>query len=387
MENFSFTPSLTGTYNENIVVENVLDGFNDQNVAVKANVRKAPTFTVEPAFVDFGMIDTNQTHSVTQTTQSQSQSQTTSTISTSSSIEKMGFTLTNVSKHERTFVVEVKLPADDDKNTSTQDDSYRFVDLSLSRDEVGTALSKGEEEEIENILQKLKIAKRKGKKDKIVKYESRLTELGVDIPTGTAADASDAEDGAEEGGQGQDDGTTTATPKSKGSSSKLLPPAPSKSTDQDATDDKSAVQDPPSDPQSPSLEVDAPEYGPKHRVSSLTITLQPNQKNRVLVELIPKSSPTTLPLSSSSSSSTSSSSTSHSQPSIIETILQIHDKKNADESQSVRVIARRPGQHHSSDAMASNSTSKAGHPTSPTFNTSSTPTAALPLSDGTYPSQ
>jgi hypothetical protein len=48
VENFSFTPSLSGTYNENIVIENVLDTTNDQNVAVKANVRKTPTFTLDP---------------------------------------------------------------------------------------------------------------------------------------------------------------------------------------------------------------------------------------------------------------------------------------------------------------------------------------------------
>jgi hypothetical protein len=363
VENFSFTPSLTGTYNENIVVENVLDGFNDQNVAVKANVRKAPTFTVEPVMVDFGIIDTFQSQSAAQTTQSQSQP--IGTVPSSGSIEKMGFTLTNVSKHERTFVVEVKLPGDDDKGQSTQDDSHRFVDLSLSRDEVGTALSKGEEEEIENIQQKLRIAKRKGKKDKIEKYEARLVELGVH-----AADASDVEDGAEEGGQ--EDATaslSTVEPAALG----LQPPTMNDATGISASDHSSG-------PQTPAVEIDAPEYGPKHRVSSLTIVLQPNQKNMVLVELIPKS-PTTLPLSSASSSSSSSS---YSQPSILETVLQIHDKKNADESQSVKVIARRPG-HMSSDAMNSGSTIKAGHPTSyNTSNSSSIPSAALPLSDGMF---
>ena len=405
VENFSFTPSLTGTYNENIVVENVLDGFNDQNVAVKANVRKPPTFTVEPAVVDFGIVDTTPVPSHV----ASSQNHTMGTLpNRNGSIEKMGFTLTNVSKHERTFVVEIKIPVGEDDrassstSTHSQDDSYRFVDLSLSSDEVGTALSKGEEEEIENILQKLKIARRKGKKDKIEKYESRLTELGVEIPMGAPSEASDtSKDGSvatEDGGNDKGDVTIKPGDASSSSSDSQTPrPIP---INMDSESQASA--DPSSGPQTPTTEIDAPEYGPKHCVSSLTIVLQPNQKNRVLVELIPKSqshleSDTTLvPLSSSSSSSSvTSTSSSHSQSNtrphlhsnILETVLEIHDKRNADEIQSVKVIARRPG-HYLSDAMtfhnpSSKTGSRTGYSTSSnTSHTSSTPIAALPLSDG-----
>jgi hypothetical protein len=145
--NFSFNPSLVGNFNETIVVENVLDSFNDQNVSVKAAVRKQPTFSVDPATLDFGIIDT----------------------ANSSRAAPQSFVVTNASKGERTFVVEVT-PS-----------KGSFAEVTLSRDEgdAGTALSKAEEEEAEGLLQKLKIARRKGKTDKVAKYEARLSELGV----------------------------------------------------------------------------------------------------------------------------------------------------------------------------------------------------------------
>lgn len=351
VENFSFTPSLTGTYNENIVVENVLDGFNDQNVAVKANVRKAPTFTVEPPLIDFGSVDTT----------------------SNTPLEKMGFTLTNVSKHERTFVVEIKSPSPAQEG----DDRDRFVDLSLSRDEVGQALSKTEEEEIENILQKLKIAKRKGKKDKISKYKARLAELGVQAPAEGHADASDVEDGA------ADEAVSEAPTSAATANTDAEGAAPSTSSAGAAVNDGPRSvpdsQDPPSGSQTPAVEVDAPEYGPKHRVSILTVVLQPNQKNRILVELIPRS-----PLSSSSSPSASlPSSNNPLSNTSLEAVLQVHDKKNADESQAVKVVARRSA----GSATGTNMSINGGAADASTGNTnndtsSSQPTAALPLSEG-----
>lgn len=143
---FSFTPNMVGNYQETIVVENVLDSFNDQNVSVKATVRKMPAFSLDVTKLDMAP------------TQSGAWPATAS------------FVLTNTSKTERTFVVEV--------GDATE---AAFAELSLSRDEkdAGVALSKGEEEEVEGILQKLKIARRKNKPDKIAKYEKRLGELGV----------------------------------------------------------------------------------------------------------------------------------------------------------------------------------------------------------------
>jgi pyrimidine deaminase RibD-like protein len=148
---FSFTPSLVGNYNETIAVENVLDNYNDQNVLVKATVRKMPAFSLDVTKLDFAPSQAGAWPA------------------------SAGFVITNTSKTERTFVVEVAAPAAE----------TAFAELSLQRDEkdAGVALSRGEEEEVEGLLQKLKIARRKNKPDKIAKYEKRLGELGVTTAT------------------------------------------------------------------------------------------------------------------------------------------------------------------------------------------------------------
>jgi pyrimidine deaminase RibD-like protein len=330
VENFSFTPSLSGTYNENIVIENVLDTMNDQNVAVKANVRKTPTFTLDPQIVDFGIVDPALPPP-----------------------EKSGFTLTNVSKHERTFVIGIKSDSSPSKGGSSSSSSTVvpseprrcFVDISLSRDDVGTALSKTEEEEIENIQQKLKIAKRKGKKDKIQKYEARLTELGIPLPQDAEADTDDNES------------TTT---------NEIVPPTPG-TVSGDQLEEEENV-----------------EYGPKALISTLTVILQPNQKNRIFVELLPKS-----PHGNEEGGSNNESNTKeHNSIALdLDSVIEVHEKKNADESQTVRVIARqRIRPDITSAAMASHNASRpgvGGNHSSVASGTSSVQ-SVLPTSQGTF---
>lgn len=159
---FSFTPSLVGNYNETIAVENVLDNYNDQSVLVKATVRKMPAFSLDVTKLDFAPSQAGAWPLAA------------------------GFVITNTSKTERTFVVEVADPAAE----------TAFAELSLSRDEkdAGMALSRGEEEEVEGLLQKLKIARRKNKPDKIAKYEKRLGELGVATATAEEAATPDVDE-------------------------------------------------------------------------------------------------------------------------------------------------------------------------------------------------
>ena len=158
VESFSFNPSIPGPYQESITVENVLDQLQIQTVSVKAAVRKLTNFTVEPASLDYGEVELGKVVALT-------------------------LVLTNVSKKERIFSVETT-------------PSEAFAEMSLSRDEgdAGLALSKAEEEEAEGLLQKLKIARRKGKGEKIAKYEGRLTKLSVRFPA-----ASEVEDSSESG--------------------------------------------------------------------------------------------------------------------------------------------------------------------------------------------
>lgn len=149
--------------------------------------------------------------------------------------------VTNTSKSERVFVVEVIPEAEDG-----------FAEVSISRDEneTGTALSKEQEEEAEGMLQKLKIARRKGKEDKIAKLEARLTELGVkftpDHPAGAESDA-ESDKGKEEK-EGADAG--------------------------EASD--SSAQDVPQTPSS--------------CVSTLNITLFASQKTKISVQLLRRNS-------------------------------------------------------------------------------------------------
>lgn len=159
---FVFSPSMSGQFQERLVVENVADRDNDQTVVLKANVRKTPNFAVDPASLDFGASRPGKL--------SQPES----------------FVLTNTTAKPRTFVVAV------DPYSLRFERSVLDLVLSTANDgDVRGTLTKEEEEEVENIAQKLKIAYRKGNHDKVKKYEGRLTELGIKpASTLSAADES-----------------------------------------------------------------------------------------------------------------------------------------------------------------------------------------------------
>jgi len=273
VEQFSFTPSLTGNYQENLTVENVLDGYNEIKIGVKAVVRKAAVVTVDTTAVDFGAVDVAKLGGKKKT--------------------ELGVVITNVSKHERTFVVNVK-PVEGD--TAVADDvanTTAFAEVSLSTDEKsgGMALSKGEEEEVETMLQKLKIARRKGKADKIAKYEARLKELGIVQPNEDGS----AQDGESEAGADSTSGSTVGTPLDDRTNGLgiLLGMTPEK-------------------PETP-----AP-------VRSLTITLGPSQKTRVCLELVP--------------AAFGGDAASKGRGEVNE-VMTVHDRKNTDETISVTVKA------------------------------------------------
>ncbi|KAK4689736.1 hypothetical protein P7C73_g398, partial [Tremellales sp. Uapishka_1] len=245
VESFSFTPSLVGNYQETIVLQNVLDSANDQNVSVKAAVRKQPSFTIDTALLDFGTFVPDEKWP-----------------------SDFEFLITNVSKHERTFLVEVAAVE-------------AFAEISLTRDEkdAGTALSKVEEEELEGLLQKLKIARRKGKSEKIVKYENRLLELGV-----SQTETQSVED------------------------------EPSEAADAAAT---------------------TPPSIPKACVPLLSITLQPNQKHKIIVELLPKTA----------------------EYGELKTTIKVFDRKNTDETISIEVRAAAQAVQSASPTMSATSAS------------------------------
>lgn len=150
---FVFSPSLTGPFQEKLIIENVADRDRDLTVFLKANVRKKPNFTVDPTVIDFGDCKPGKL------------------------AEPRSFTVSNTTNKARTFVVAV--------DSSDLRHQRTIMDLVFTASSDGDSRSKAEDasiaDEIEHLSQKLKIATRKGHEDKVKKYENRLTELGVNL--------------------------------------------------------------------------------------------------------------------------------------------------------------------------------------------------------------
>ncbi|PWN36998.1 uncharacterized protein FA14DRAFT_119399 [Meira miltonrushii] len=166
---FVFCPSLTGAFQEKLIVENVADRDRDETVLIKANVTRVSNFSVEPTSVTFGSQDNDGKPLAIGTLTNPAQS----------------FAISNLSNKSRSFVLRA------DKDDLKYGAYHVEVIVSTSNaqeDGMKANLTKAEEEEVEHISQKLKIATRKGHTDKVQKYETRLTELGVPIPKSTTND-------------------------------------------------------------------------------------------------------------------------------------------------------------------------------------------------------
>ncbi|KAI3660842.1 hypothetical protein MP638_001891 [Amoeboaphelidium occidentale] len=149
---FVFNPSLPGLFQEKVTFENMDDRENDQFVIVKAHVRKPSNFFIESLNLDFGPVLYN--------TPALSYDQTWS----------QNIVISNTSSQNRTFEVYY------DKK------SLRFgwfnIELSFEvTSSHASVMTKEEEEQVEHLEQKLKIAKRKGRRDKVVKIMEKLAKL------------------------------------------------------------------------------------------------------------------------------------------------------------------------------------------------------------------
>lgn len=144
---FVFEPTLPGQFMERLVVENIRDRDNDQVVLVKANIRKPSTFFIKSLQMNFGVCFLNQLCSRVET-----------------------IVITNTNKQSRTFEIRT-----DPKEMQFVCCSVEF-DYVIEDDNAGT-LTKEQEEEIETLEQKLKIARRKGHTDKVKKYLKKLAKL------------------------------------------------------------------------------------------------------------------------------------------------------------------------------------------------------------------
>ncbi|KAI8840409.1 hypothetical protein BJ741DRAFT_706290 [Chytriomyces cf. hyalinus JEL632] len=160
---FMFEPSLPGSFQEKLIVENLQDRENDQVVTIKAQIRQPSKFSIEPSELDFGPCLMNEF---------------------SGNIQLL--VVSNTSSKPRTFEVHV----DDEKL------EFKGISLDVRLEVLGDGadgtsgtvderanhrkkqnLPKEILEKIEELEQKIKIYNRKGKMDKVQKAQAKLEKL------------------------------------------------------------------------------------------------------------------------------------------------------------------------------------------------------------------
>ena len=178
---FVFDPSLAGVFHEKLDIENVLDADNKQVLSVKANIRKPSNFFIQSLFLNFGVcligeVSPNIRHIVISNTS-------TKTIRTfeirfenadmnfDGCIGELTFELLDESN--------TPFDSDNDKSKITElDESVSGIDVNelkrIRRIRPTVLLSKEAEEKLEHLEQKLKIAIRKGRKDKVKKIMEKI---------------------------------------------------------------------------------------------------------------------------------------------------------------------------------------------------------------------
>jgi hypothetical protein len=145
---FTFEPTMAGPFFERLTIEDVRDRENNQVLQVKANIRKPSNFFVDTLNLDFGAMLVNEGYL------------------------RQRVTITNTSKHARTFVVRYD-PAENKFPTFICKVKFEMVDVLGD----GRQMSKEAEEQIESLEQKLKIAKRKNRPEKVQKIMQELERL------------------------------------------------------------------------------------------------------------------------------------------------------------------------------------------------------------------
>ncbi|KAJ3179725.1 hypothetical protein HDU85_004724 [Gaertneriomyces sp. JEL0708] len=166
---FVFDPSLAGPFHERLTIENVNDHDNDQLLSVKANIRKPASFFLESLSIDFGVCMVNEICPITQQI----------VISNTSFSKTRSFEI-RFDPGELRFnrcigTLAFELVENENDFVDGEDGSGN------RRRRPMMMLSKEMEEEIEHMEQKLKIAKRKGRKDKVKKLVEKLEKLRAGI--------------------------------------------------------------------------------------------------------------------------------------------------------------------------------------------------------------
>lgn len=165
---FIFDPSLSGPFHEQLTVENVNDPTNNQVIVIKATVKRATHFYIEKMSVDFGVCMINEA---------------------CQAVQKIVVSNTNL-KHIR--VVDVSFNPDELHLSDIrgeiffdmlEDDDVESVSKTngigkqKARKRPMMIMTREIEEQIEHLEQKLKIARRKGRKDKLKKISDKIMRL------------------------------------------------------------------------------------------------------------------------------------------------------------------------------------------------------------------
>ncbi|UZJ55957.1 hypothetical protein CBS101457_005277 [Exobasidium rhododendri] len=284
---FIFCPSMMGAFQEKLIVENVADRDKDETIYLKANVRKVSNFKVDPGILEFDHQEVLPIGKITKSV-----------------------VVSNVSAKTRTFVIGV-----DEEGLHFQ--TFR-VDVLLNSSNDGSVkamLSKAEEEEVEHISQKLKIANRKGQTEKITKYQDRLVELGVTTQSSSTT-SPDFIDGGRGGGEVE--GATA-----------ILAKAEQQPQDEGVKAGLHKTETSPLPP--PSEQEEASKL--KQVSSTVTLTLAANQSKKLLVRLrlLPMDPATTWRPNSRFDSGEFSIN------------VRVHEMKNTDEVQTVEIRGRAHG--------------------------------------------
>jgi hypothetical protein len=207
---FVFEPTLSGPFMEKLVIENIRDRTNDQVLLLKAQVRKPSTFLIKSLELSFGCCMVDQSCARVET-----------------------ITLTNTNKQSRMFEVRV------DPNEVIFGRYYGEFEFEIKEDDSNT-ISKEAEEEIENLEQKLKIAKRKAQPDKVKKYLRKLAKL-----KNLDNEKSDDDSGSS-GKKEKKDKAVVKTPKVPKAAAVPAIPSSSSSTSTSATNTSNGTTAPPS---------------------------------------------------------------------------------------------------------------------------------------------
>ncbi|KAJ3043675.1 hypothetical protein HDV00_004448 [Rhizophlyctis rosea] len=193
---FVFDPSLAGAFHENITIENVMDAENNQVMSVKANIRKPANFSIQHQSLDFGVCLVDEGLSVTQyvvvsntsfkTTRSFEVRVDPQELEFHNSVGKIEFDIVEGEEEYYEELVDMdggggSGAAGGGDNTNLPSEERTQMIVKKRRKRPVMLLSKEMEEEIEHLEQKLKIAKRKGRKDKVKKVADKLEKLRAGI--------------------------------------------------------------------------------------------------------------------------------------------------------------------------------------------------------------